>query len=992
MVRKLRQVAAVVWFGVGLCGLLAAQTPPTAPTPTADATYPNLWYGAVPPGGSSNPVLFFVHGLSGHAEDWWVGNDMYNYAYAAGYRTAFISMSADNSRNTSGIAPNAQMFTTLLPVVTQHYGVQQLFLVTHSKGGIDVTAAMLNPSIAARVKAVLQLSPPNHGTKLADWAFGAGQPIAQALGLDNPGVYSMQTTQVGNLRTVADPVFQSTQIPFYYVAGTSAKGPGIGGIVTQITGAILASLGGIINDGLVPLSSTKLPVTYGFDLGTIAANHFTTLLGNLAFPRINAQIQALDNYNYQGIANFGFQKAMPTEGFGDRNNSLAWSQAWFNGKLYVGTGRAFACTQAAASDALSGTHYYKANLSPSIQCTPTPQQLPLQAEIWQYTPETNTWVKVYTAPNDVPVAWNSNGQPTGFTSRDIGYRGMGVFQEPTGPALYIGGISASEMFDQTGPYGAGTQNFPPPRILRTTDGQNFAPIPQDPGTFLGDIGNGDQNTKVRSFRTFIVYNGKLLVTAADFYGTGVVIAASQPWLGDNAFQQVSPSKQQMPVWNLAVMNNYLYAITGSRLQPTNPPGYAVYKTNGQGIPFNWIPIVTSGGYQTDPNLLSDMAIGLAVFNNALYVGTDRPAEMIRVYPDDSWDVVVGPPRQTPSGMKYPLSGINTGFDNMFTGHFWRFAVYNNKLYMGTWDWSSSVLDISGLSATETFLANEFGTDVYQSSDGIHWSIVTKHGFGVSFNDGSRTIQPTPFGLFVGTMNNSYGCWVYRDNSILDLNGDGAIDQRDIGVLMQSLNQTVPPGDPRDLDQDGKITVVDARQLATQCNQPGCAIVNVPQRIAPPQMLTASTQADANHQIQLSWQPVAGATAYHVFRLQSTSVAEFLPYIFPPNGSAPVSGVSNTIPGLCSTLQGNALCSQLGPAASFVPAFASTTTLPSTVSQPVWVGTTDANTTTFQSLAPPSGQQNLYFVKAEDANGQLSSMSNLAGAPSLANPTSSAVVH
>src|SRR5688572_12722358 len=40
------------------------------------------------------------------------------------------------------------------------------------------------------------------------------------------------------------------------------------------------------------------------------------------------------------------------QGFGDRQNSWAWSMAWFQGKLYVGTQRSFQCVYAAAIDLL----------------------------------------------------------------------------------------------------------------------------------------------------------------------------------------------------------------------------------------------------------------------------------------------------------------------------------------------------------------------------------------------------------------------------------------------------------------------------------------------------------------------------------------------------------------------------------------------------------------------------------------------------------------
>ena len=47
----------------------------------------------------------------------------------------------------------------------------------------------------------------------------------------------------------------------------------------------------------------------------------------------------LDRTNFAAVA---------PQGFGDRQNSWAWSMTWFNNKLYVGTNRAMDCVNKAA--------------------------------------------------------------------------------------------------------------------------------------------------------------------------------------------------------------------------------------------------------------------------------------------------------------------------------------------------------------------------------------------------------------------------------------------------------------------------------------------------------------------------------------------------------------------------------------------------------------------------------------------------------------------
>lgn len=56
----------------------------------------------------------------------------------------------------------------------------------------------------------------------------------------------------------------------------------------------------------------------------------------------------------------------------------------------------------------------------------------------------------------------------------------------------------------------------------------------------------------------------------------------------------------------------------------------------------------------------------------------------------------------------------------------------------------------------------------------------------------------------------------------ELTDDGVIDQRDLKLLFQALNTTASPNDPRDVDHDGRITALDARQLVLLCTKPRCA--------------------------------------------------------------------------------------------------------------------------------------------------------------------------
>jgi hypothetical protein len=166
------------------------------------------------------------------------------------------------------------------------------------------------------------------------------------------------------------------------------------------------------------------------------------------------------------------------------------------------------------------------------------------------------------------------------------------------------------------------------------------------------------------------------------------------------------------------------------------------------------------------------------FGNCLYVGSgiqnggyDRahllgpaPPELIRLYPDDTWDLIVGTPRHTPDGFKRPLSDFGPGFGSYYQGYFWRMAEYDGSLYLGTFKWSTLLpylqaepsraigKQIINYLGVDSIVNMEGGFDLFSSHDGVCWLPVTTNGFGNPYNLGARTMAGTPQGLFIGTAN------------------------------------------------------------------------------------------------------------------------------------------------------------------------------------------------------------------------------------------------
>ena len=272
-----------------------------------------------------------------------------------------------------------------------------------------------------------------------------------------------------------------------------------------------------------------------------------------------------------------------------------------------------------------------------------------------------------------------------------------------------------------------------------------------------------------------------VIYCSDDLQTGVWKAACSEGFGD---------PNNLTVFEMGTFNGHLYAGT------VNPQGLQLWKTNGEGgPPYQWKKVLTEGAFRGP---LNEVVVSMCEFRGALYVGTGivnggyhranrvgpGAAEVLRVWPDDSWELIVGQSRNTPEGMKLPLSGHSAGFDNIFGGYVWRMCVHGEYLYAGTYSWANMLpylpfnmwpedvlrmINIWGID----YLQREYGgVGLFRTHDGVRWEPVTRSGFENKFNWGIRNFASTPYGLFVGTANpfgqriaaRLDGEWQYIDNN------------------------------------------------------------------------------------------------------------------------------------------------------------------------------------------------------------------------------------
>lgn len=532
-----------------------------------------------------------------------------------------------------------------------------------------------------------------------------------------------------------------------------------------------------------------------------------------------------DNPQCPGFMQSQFRQIGP-QGFGDPGNSYAWSMEYFNGKIYIGSNRWFLCL---IKQEIGGPATDSNPNEFPLECPANLLDLDLRARIFEFDPATNKIKLVYISPTFQVV--QSDGTIVN-APRDYGYRAMKVFKEADGTeALYIGTFISRQYPSK------------PARILRTLDGRNFEEI----RTPFSD------NNGFTALRASTIYKDRLyFCNIGSDQSSSVVIEAEHPETGD--FHVINPpffgDETNDTPYALGVFNGYLYVGVANPVK-----GFYVYKTQCAGEPpYSFTPVMVNGAYR---GKLNETVMQLVPYNGYLYVGSGilfgghdvlrdvgpAPAEMLRIHNDDTWDLLCGGARNTPVGYKYPLSGGGAGFGNPWTGYMWRMTVYNNVLYLGTFDSSYIAEYINGVTLKDlqnqimavdpsvtidprlypgvdnvpldeyfdVITALEGGFDLYETNDGLNWVQATRTGFNDKYNYGVRSYIGTPFGLFLGATNPFYGFKIYLGQpSGTDSDGDGIPDVSDNCPFTFNQSQSDVDGDgigdacDNDNDLDGLV--------------------------------------------------------------------------------------------------------------------------------------------------------------------------------------------
>jgi hypothetical protein len=468
--------------------------------------------------------------------------------------------------------------------------------------------------------------------------------------------------------------------------------------------------------------------------------------------------------------------------------------AWFKGKLYVGTGRDVMALRYLSPRPMPPLNWPPGDPTKKVPVVPVVladdpfwhddgdfvfeegEGLDTRAQIWRYTLETGEWKRVYWSPWYGPIHAATNEH----VGREYGYRCMTVVEEEG--ALYIGTTVVSPDFG-----GA--------LVLRTETGDN-----QDAFKIVSEWPGSD------AIRSIVSLNGKLYATpVGQFSATRVVYEGEY----DKEKQSISwrPVSQEgfgnlenETIFTLSFFDNHLYAGTLNAYT-----GFEIWKTDAitpdpdnPGL-YKWTKVVTNGAYRTitDKGPLNEAVLDMCSFTDPttgqkyLYVGGGiesggydqsdpahevgpGTAEMIRIKPDDTWELVCGldpgEVRINPETGEeiVPISGMGPGFGDPFTGYFWDIEEHDGWLYVGTFD-NSTLLsyippeEITDPKLREAVLADPGlidyivngtgGFDIWMTQDGVHWLPFSWTGFQHCFNLGVRRLKSMgEHGLAVGVAN------------------------------------------------------------------------------------------------------------------------------------------------------------------------------------------------------------------------------------------------
>ena len=430
---------------------------------------------------------------------------------------------------------------------------------------------------------------------------------------------------------------------------------------------------------------------------------------------------------------------------GDRENSYAWSMEVFDGYLWVGTNRdifAFMLQQLMMGGMLSEW----------------PQEIPIPTDmrpgIYRMDLETGEWTEFYRPP-----------VISGMMALDGGYRMMKTFTaEAEDPVLYVGSLGTSARLlaieeDDTAPIPVfvtqPSSRFISIQAIQAHEGRLFWATDDmesdnpyaTPALWYSADPLKEPITKVPIPDDWVAPDGAEILDMVSYHGALYVFLIPYGeeqgfWCGKLTIEGEEPS------WELIVGDTSI----GARY----PAGMGRWQ-NGGAVPVIFKDRVYVGTMDgaafklltgiTTPDL-SDVTMGGA-----------NGMQIFRFDQSDRWERVM--PHKS---IRDPdMVDKRNGFGNPYNKYIWRFGVQGNRLYVWTFDIGTGSTFIGSLLGQQIQTPTPLGFDLYWTTSGEQWHLVTQDGFGDEWNYGARSFvtDPATGDLFLGTANPFYGCQIWK---------------------------------------------------------------------------------------------------------------------------------------------------------------------------------------------------------------------------------------
>jgi hypothetical protein len=233
------------------------------------------------------------------------------------------------------------------------------------------------------------------------------------------------------------------------------------------------------------------------------------------------------------------------------------------------------------------------------------------------------------------------------------------------------------------------------------------------GTSLTELREGDEKRANKRFISCECQDGVFHAIAEQADGRRCLVRSSFA----GSWEEVALPESGDRVSALALFRGRLHVAIDNQRR-----GFGLWKlADGEHEEAIWTSILKEGAwrYLLNPNVhamvVSEECLYLAVgvSSDIRRKGFDllsraEGLEVLRVYQDGKWDIMIGTPRFTPHGLKVPFSGLGAGLDEQPTLRYGYFLKDSSGLFLGA--------------------VNALGWQTWYSADGEQWSPVWPEAF------------------------------------------------------------------------------------------------------------------------------------------------------------------------------------------------------------------------------------------------------------------------